>query len=158
MNFYSKDIRKLALSIDNILFVKNDLKNIVFSSYKSYNQSDHKLENIMKEEHHAFLELTKVDNIIIQRADKGNVIVIIDKNVYVDKIESIVSDKFKFQEVKFTTVNGELDYLLKDETELTSSYAIGRKSGLKNALNNLHLNITSVLWMTHLFCLNRRIM
>ena len=113
-----KDIRKIDLSSEKMLFAKNDLKNIAFSSYKNYNQTDHKFENITKEEQLAFLELLEIENIVIQKADKGNVIVILDKNVYVDKMESILSDKFKFQEVKFTTINGELDYLVNLETDI----------------------------------------
>ena len=121
-----RDIRKLNLDSEKSLFVKNDLKNCAFTSFKNYNQTDHKSENITKDEYLAFLELTKVESIIIQRADKGNVIVIVDKNVYIDKMESILNDKFKFKEVKFTTINGELDFLLEQELDI------------KKFLNTLH--------------------
>ena len=42
----------------------------------------------------------KSDHLIIQKADKGNVVVIIDENVYIEKMESILNDTFKFQEVE----------------------------------------------------------
>ena len=113
-----RDISKLDLKSEERLFAKNELKNVAFSSFKSYNQKDHKIENITKEEHTAFLKLLEVDNIIIQKADKGNVIVIVDKNVYFEKLESILSDKTKFQEVNFSKVNKELDYLLDEEAEI----------------------------------------
>ena len=74
--------------------------NIAFTSYKFYNKNDDKFDNITREERLAFLELIKLDN-IIQKADKGNVVVIDDKNVYIEKMESIISDTFKFQEVSF---------------------------------------------------------
>ena len=80
------------------MFSKSHLKNIAFTSYKFYNKNDDKFDNITKEEHLAFLELIKLDNIIIQKADKGNVVVIVDT--------------FKFQEVKFDKINEKLDYLL----------------------------------------------
>ena len=68
------------------MFAKNELHNINSSSFKSYNKKEHKLENISEEEHRTFLELIELDNINIQRADKGNLIVIIDKNTYINKM------------------------------------------------------------------------
>ena len=101
------------LKIENLMFSKSHLKNIAFTT-----KNDHKFDHIMKEEHLAFLELIKLDNIIIQKADKSNVVVIVDKNVYIEKMESILSDTFKFQEVKFDKINEELDYLLDEEKEI----------------------------------------
>ena len=72
-------------------------------------KKDHKFENISKKEHKAFLELLDLENIVIQKADKGNVIVIIDKNTYITKMSSILNDDTKFKKVYFKKRNNELD-------------------------------------------------
>ena len=38
-------------------------------------------------------------NIIIQKADKGNNVVIIDRNSYVNKMENLLSDTTKFVKI-----------------------------------------------------------
>ena len=66
-----------------------------------YNKKDHKFENVSKMEHKAFLELMELDDVIIQKADKGNVIVIIEKTSYFTKMNSILNDETKFRKVYF---------------------------------------------------------
>ena len=132
-----ENIFSAFLCAENLTFTKSDLKNIAFTSYRFYNKTNHKFDNITKDEHSAFLELLKLENIIIQKADKGNVVVIVDKNVYVDKMESILNDKFKFKEVKFTKINEELDYLLDQEKELKDFLKILNE---KNVITDKVLN------------------
>ena len=88
---------------------ENHLKNLVCINFTI--KTIINLIILRKKKYLAFLELIKLDNIIIQKADKGNVVVIVAKNVYIEKMESILSDTFKFQEVKFDQINEELDYL-----------------------------------------------
>ena len=97
------------------MFAKNELHNIAYSSFRFYNKKDHKFDNIAKAEHKALLELTDLDNLIISKADKGNVIVIIEKSSYFDKMHNILNDESKFVNVKFDTPNKELDYLHNQE-------------------------------------------
>ena len=66
-----------------------------------YNKKDHEFENVSKMEHKAFLELMELDDVIIQKVDKGNVIVIIEKTAYFTKMNSILSDRTKFRRVYF---------------------------------------------------------
>ena len=103
------------------LFAKNELKHIAFSSFRMCNKRSHKFENITKSEHQAFVQLLDNDNIIIQKADKGNVIVIIDKMTYFAKMNDILSDESKFKKVSFCQKchkNKELDYILEKEEEI----------------------------------------
>ena len=105
------------------IFAKNELKHIAFSSFKMYNKKSHKFENITQPEHQAFLQLLDNDNIIIQKADKGNVIVIIDKMTYFAKMNDILSDESKFKKVSFCQKrhkNKELDYILEKEEEISN--------------------------------------
>ena len=108
--------------IEELVFAKNELKHIAFSSFKTFNKKSHKFENITQLEHQAFLELLEIDNIIIQKADKGNVIVILDKTSYFAKMNSILDDETKFKKVSFcqkSQKNEELDYILEKEEEIT---------------------------------------
>ena len=68
------------------------------------------------------MELLDIDDIIIQKADKGNVVVIIDKTAYFTKMNSILNDETKFQKVTFCKKphkNSELDYILEKEDEIS---------------------------------------
>ena len=107
---------------EELIFAKNELKHIAFSSFKTYNIKSRKLENITQLEHQAFLELLDIDSIIIQKADKGNVIVIIDKIKYFSKMDEILNDGTKFEKMTFCQnmyKNEELDYILEKEEEIS---------------------------------------
>ena len=113
-----RDFHSLDKKEEEMVFARNELRHIAFSSFKQYNIKEHKFENISKSEHKAFLELLDLKNIVIQKADKGNVIVIIDKVTYISKMERILDDKTKFCKVTFKKKNKELDYLLDKQEEI----------------------------------------
>ena len=105
----------------------NETKNFVYSNIKdsavtSYNKyQNHKPEcNISKEEMQALLNISKVDHIVIQGADKGNAVVIVEKDVYIQKMTHILSDTSKFVEVKFPT-GKQLRYILNQEEAIRSA-------------------------------------
>ena len=106
---------------------------MAYDSFRFYNKKDHKVDNITKSEHKAFLELKTLvrnDTIIIQKADKGNVIVLLDKITYLEKMENILSDNTKFLEVKLGKRNKELDYLLEEEDKITKFLITLRDKGV----------------------------
>ena len=113
-----RDISKFDVKNDDLLFAKNELRNIAYTSFKTYNKKDHKFENISVQEHRAFLELMELEDIIIQKTDKGNGLVLIDKNTYITKLNNILNDETKFTKVRFNKRNKELDYLLKKQNEI----------------------------------------
>lgn len=90
------------LPVENVTFFKNSLKEICFSSLRSYNKSKHKFENISEDEYYALLELKKLDNLVIQKTDKGNSVVLVDKDIYKGKIKSILNDQQKFVDLQFS--------------------------------------------------------
>ena len=55
---------------------------------------------LSKEEHDALAHLIAREDIIFCTADKGNSVVIMDKNDYINKLLSIVCDSTKFCELK----------------------------------------------------------
>ena len=44
-------------------------------------------------------DFSRNSNIIVCKPDKGNGVVVVDKNRYVDSIQTIISDQSKFQEI-----------------------------------------------------------
>ena len=114
-DFYSLDKKE-----EEVVFARNELRQIAFSSFKTYNKKEHKFENLSRSEHKAFLELIDLQNIVIQKADKGNVVVIINKSTYISKMNSILNDGTKFRQVTFKKKNKELDYLLDKQEEIVT--------------------------------------
>ena len=99
-----------------------------------YNKKNRCLENLSEVEYEAFLSLANNPNIIIQKADKGNTVVIVDKSVYTEKMEALLSDTTKFQKITFNPkhqANHEVRHMLSMEDEI--------KSCLKDLLDNNYL-------------------
>ena len=60
---------------------------------------------------------------MIQKADKGNYIVIVDRTTYVNKMEKLLSDTSKFEKIEFSSkykFNQDLRLFIDIETELKS--------------------------------------
>ena len=70
---YKKDSEKIQK-----LFCTLKLKDIELSSYRIYNKKRGHLENLSQEEYDAFINPSNNKNIIMQKAGKGNTVVIID--------------------------------------------------------------------------------
>ena len=108
-------------SAEKLVYLRTKLSHIAVSSLRAYNRIDHRFENISKEEHEAFIKLASNDNIIIQKSDKGNSVVIVDKKTYIRKMELLLSDKTKFRKVVFNPkfkVNKDLIHILEMEGEI----------------------------------------
>ena len=71
-------------------------KNIALNSYYVKN---HCKPNLPEDEYKALLRLSKNKNIIITRPDKGNGIVIMNKQDYLSKMYDILNDQTKFKVV-----------------------------------------------------------
>lgn len=77
-------------------FFKNSLKHLAFSTYyskKSFNSV------LTEEENKALHSLKNDKSIIITKPDKGNGIVVLDKSVYIEKMNCILNDQSKFCKV-----------------------------------------------------------
>ena len=96
------------------------MRNLAYTSLRFYNRKRKKLENITEEEYNALLELASVKSIIIQKADKGNVIVLVDRSSYVGKMETILNDTSKFMPIAFEDEYDDLKYLLSKQEEIKS--------------------------------------
>ena len=72
--------------------MKARLLDTTLSSYESFSSDQSPSENLTVTEFKALRHLSKNKNIVIQKADKGNTIVIIDKISYISTIEEIFSN------------------------------------------------------------------
>ena len=75
---------------------KAKLKDITLSSYRLLNDNC-KYENTLSSEELSSLKtLMRIKILIIQKADRGNIIVIIDKEKYIQGVKNVISDSPKF--------------------------------------------------------------
>ena len=120
---------------ESLVHLKARLKDIGLTSFRLYNKKDHRFENLEQSEYEAFLGLAANETIIIQKADKGNTVVIVDKEAYVQKMETLLSDTSKFTKVSYNPkhpVNKELRHLLDMESAI--------KDCLDDLLNSNYLS------------------
>ena len=112
---------------DNILErIKVDLKKICFSSLDRY-----KFENKINLTKGHFLQvlsdLSSREDIIIQKADKGNSVVILNKSDYFKILKEILSDIDKFKKLNIKP-GKELNCLLQHEHKLVNFLKRVKKS------------------------------
>ena len=69
------------LSNEDLDFVKTKTKITALLSFRQYNKNPH--QNPSKEELAALTNLSKNKDIAIQKSDKGNSVVIVDKDTYI---------------------------------------------------------------------------
>ena len=82
------------MSFEDLDFVKTKTKETVLSSFRQYNKNPQ--QSLSKEELTALANLSKTKDIVIQRLDKSNSL-IVDKKIYIKRIENLLSDQRKFE-------------------------------------------------------------
>ena len=94
-SFYS-DIRNLEiLPNKDSDFVKTKVKETALLPFKQNNKNSQ--QSISKEELAALTNLSKNKDIVIQKFDKGNSVIIVDKETYIKKMENLLSNQRKFE-------------------------------------------------------------
>ena len=109
------------MSNEDLDFVKAKTKEAALSSHRSYNNNVP--QNLSKEEFIALRNLSKNKDLIIQKSDKGNSVIIVQRQDYLKKMNNILSEKKKFSKVS-----------LKDETLL--NFAINQEKHVDKVLKN----------------------
>ena len=77
--------------------MKTKTKETALCSFRQYNKSPQ--QNLSKEELAALASLSKNKDIIIQKSDKDNSVVIVYKETYFKRMENLLSDERKFERV-----------------------------------------------------------
>ena len=77
--------------------LRSNLKSTAFNSFKSY---DFRKElNLTQKEFEQMENLSKRNDLVIQKADKGNCVVILNKTDYVSRLEEMLSDTSKYEHI-----------------------------------------------------------
>ena len=99
---FSDISRNGNLDHSNLDLVKNKLKDIASSSFEKHNLDPDKFSNLNEEERLCLRRLSTNKDIVIQKSDKGNAVVILNKSDYCDRVRTLLSDtsKFKVAEIK----------------------------------------------------------
>ena len=96
LELFYRDIHNLqVISTGDLDFIKTKAKNIALSFFRSYNNVP---QHLSKEEFDALKNLRN-KQIVIEKSDKGNSIVVVDRNKYIEKMENILSDQSKSQKI-----------------------------------------------------------
>ena len=80
---------------ENRGFLKNKLKDICFFTLKSYSFSKGE-KNLSETEFLALKNFVEYKDLVIQKADKGNAVIISDHTKYLEGIKSLFLDSSKF--------------------------------------------------------------
>ena len=92
-----RDIDLLDIPRTDRDFIQGRLRDCAFTSYRDVGKNID--TNLSKEEHFALKNLVKNKDLVIQKADKGNNVVILNKNDYNLDMKKILSDTSKFQKL-----------------------------------------------------------
>ena len=90
-----RDIKELSVDDSILERVKVDMKKICLSSFENFKFKDEL--NITPDELKALKDLSSRKDIIIQKADKGNSVVILNKSDYIKRMTEMLSDTDKFK-------------------------------------------------------------
>ena len=114
-----RDIKREDLCNEDMFVINSRLLDIALTSYQNFSSDREPLENLTSSELKALKLLSKIKDIVIQKADKGNTVVILAKCSYISAIEEILNDNSKFS--KFDIPAGkEINHIVNLEKRITS--------------------------------------
>ena len=122
--FYRSIDNLNILSGDNLDYVKTKIKELALTCFRNYNAN---IPHLSNEEFEALKNLSANCNLIIQKADKGNSVVLVEKDVYIRHIEKILDDVTKFEKVKIK--KGILNFSINHERSINDYLKSLEKSG-----------------------------
>ena len=95
--FYKNICSLGILPNEDLDFVKIRTKEAALSFCRNYNNNV--AQHFSKKEFLALQNLRKNTNIVIQKSDKDNSVVIVDQADYLDKMENLLNDSRKFEKI-----------------------------------------------------------
>ena len=99
--------------------IKARLLDTALTSYQNFSSDQDPPENLTPSEFKALKRLSKNENIVIQKADKGNTVVILDRCSYISAIEEILNDNSKFSKLH-VPAGKEINHIVNLEKRITS--------------------------------------
>ena len=113
-------------SNENVYFVKTKIKDAALASFRNYNANLPR--NLSDEEFKDLQNLSKNTNLKAQKSDKGNLVVIVDKDIFIKHMEKRLSDKTKFEKVD--TKKGLLNFTVNHEKRINEYVKSLKLSGV----------------------------
>ena len=126
-----RDIKSNSESLLDLASVKARLQDTAFTSYSAFNKDNFSPSNLSKNESESLCKLKNENNHVIQKADKGNTIVILDKDSYLKSVETLRKDSSKFKNIPIAP-NKDLNYIINSEKRVTD---LLKKLKNKNAIS-----------------------
>ena len=119
-----RDIKSEEVPSENLTILKNKFLETATSSYAKI-KSCRIRSNLSSNKAEALKHLTKQKDIIIQKADRGNTTVILDKESYIEKKKELLSDTSKFEHLEIPP-------------DKHLNFVINSQDKIKNILKSLH--------------------
>ena len=130
-NFYFRDIKSNSEYSVDLASVKAPLQDTAFTSYSVFNKDNFLPSNLSKNEFESQCKLKNENNLVIQKTDKGNTIVIFDKDSYLKSVETLLKDSSKFKNIPIAP-DKDLRYISNSEKKITD---LLKKLKNKNAIS-----------------------
>ena len=115
-----RDIKREDLCNKDMSLIKARLLDTALTSYQNFSSNKDPPENLTPSEFKALKRLSKNKNIVIQKADKGNTVVVLDKCSYISAIEEILNDNSKFSKLDIPA-GKEINHIVNLEKRITSA-------------------------------------
>ena len=96
-------------------FIRSRLRDCAFTSFRDPSKINE--NNLSKEEHLALKDLIKNRDLVIQKDDKGNTVVTLNKNDYISRMKVILTDSSKFQKLSIDQ-NKVLNHIVRMENKI----------------------------------------
>ena len=114
--FYKSIYELDSISNKNLDFVITKIKDAALISFRNYTGNLNLPRNVSDEEFKELQNLSKYTNFVIQKSDKGCSVVILDKDVFIKHIQSLLSNNTKFENVD--TEKGLLNFTVNHEKRI----------------------------------------
>ena len=114
-----RDAKREDLCKEDMSLIKARLLDTALTSYQSFSSDRKPSGNLTFSEFKALKHLSKNQYIVIQKADKSNTVVILDKWSYIRAIEDIINDNSKFSKLNIPA-GKEINRIVNLEKQITS--------------------------------------
>ena len=114
-----RDIKREDLCNEDMSVIKARLLDTALTSYQNFSSDREPPENLTSSEFKGLKRLSKNKDIVIQKADKGNTVVILDKCSYISATDEILNDNSKFSKPDIPA-GKEINHIVNLEKKITS--------------------------------------
>ena len=126
-----RDIKSNSKPSVDLGIVKARLQDTPFTSYSAFSKDNSPPFNLSKDEFESLCKLKNDNNLVIQKTDQGNTIVILDKGSYLKSVETLLKDSSEFKNIPVTP-DKDLSYIINCEKRVSD---LLKKLKNKNAIS-----------------------